>query len=102
MFPSKVIYVPQLSLRKITDQSRNVHCITSHICGAVGTARYGIQNLFPGRLLHILEKKHINCVTYALDPAPAFELHRSRLLYFVDHKAWDGTYVDILSKAQKE
>ena len=40
-------------------------------------------------------------VTNVLDPAPAFELHRSRLLYFVDHKAWDSTYVDILSKAQK-
>ena len=101
MFPGEVIYVPQLSLRKITDQSRSVTLLLISVARSVlQDTEFKIYSLW--QVFGYIKKKHINCVSYILDPAPAFQLHRSHLLYFVDHKAWDSTYADILSRKPKK
>ena len=61
--------------------------ITSHLCGLVGTAGYGIQFY---SLAGCCTYQKITIFTHVLDPVPASELHRSHLLYFVGHKAWYG------------
>lgn len=83
-------------LRKVTRQSHSVTLLL------ISVGRLVLQdmelNFIVWQVVAHLKKTYLLTFFTQLQP---FKLHRSRVLYFVDHKAWYSAYVHILSKAQK-
>ena len=82
-------------LRKVTHQSHSVTLLL------ISVGRPVLQDTELNFIVWQVVAHPKKTFTYVLYPAPAFKLHRSCVLYFVDHKAWYRVYVHILSKAQK-